>query len=384
VGNAANGQVRRVVRQRLEGLEDRQKGRQLRREGWQEYYRIYNKAYRGEPDKTYAAVDRQLCAMGVEIFEVGALQRGAGDQPHFMLLRTWDKETLINSIPWLRYQNWHESHIYVRPKGESNLTLIDDLKGDALARMREEGFEPAVVVETSPGSYQVWIKHPTAVDKEMGTAVARELAARFGGDVKAADWRHFGRLSGFRNTKEKHKRVVAVPDFDDWRSQNFHRDLEGQWVDRKRNVYTDARLKDLHANLSPTVRFPFVRLVEASGAIARESERLVAAVRAKIEQQRADRAQAQLQFQTQVRRQSHVPVKGIDAFRRDPRYDGDGTRVDLAYAVYAVARGVDLASVRAALCSRDLSHKGDETRQRAYIDRTIKKALASVERGRGR
>ena len=384
MGTAANGQVRQVVRQRLEGLEDRQKERQLRREGRQEYCRNYNRAYRGGPDKTYEAVERQLCAMGVEIFEVGALQRGDGDHPHFMLMRTWDKRTLIHSIPWLRHQNWHESHIYVRPKGESNLTLIDDLKGEALARMREEGFESAVVVRTSPGNYQAWIKHTAALDKELGTAVARELATRFGGDVKAADWRHFGRLAGFRNTKEKYKQEVAVPEYDDWRGQDFHRDLEGQWVDRNGNAYADVRLREIHANLSPTVRFPFVRLVEASGAIARESERLVAIVRATLEHEHADRAQAQVRFQTQVHRQSEGTLKGIEAFRGDLRYGGDGTREDLAYAVYALGHEVDLASVKTALRSRDLSHKGNEQRQSDYIERTVKKALASVDQARGR
>jgi len=385
VGGAANGQVRQVVRQRLEGWEDRQKDRQLRREAWQEYFRFYNRAYRGGSDKTYEAVERQLTAMGAEIlFEVGVLQRGDGDHPHFMLLRSWDKGTLINSIPWLRYQNWHESHIYVRPKGESNLTLIDDLKGEAVVRMRAEGFEPAVVVQTSPGNHQAWIKHAAALDKELGTAVARELAARFGGDVRAADWRHFGRMAGFRNTKEGYKRVVAVPDYEDWRGQNFHRDLEGQWVDRNGAVFTEARLREIHGGLSPIVRFPFVRLVEASGATARASADLVATVRARLERERTERAQAQARFQAQGYRTGDGPLKDIEAFRADPRYGSEGTRVDLAYAVYAVARGVELASVRAALGSRDLSHKGSRKRQSDYIERTIGKALARVEQARGR
>jgi len=159
VGSAAIGQVRQLVRQRLEGWEDRQKDRQLRGEGWLEYQRVYNRLYRGVGDQTYEAVERQLCAMGGEIFEVGALQRGDGDQPQFMLLRTWDKERLSDSIPWLRYQNRNGSHIFVRPKGESNLTLIDDLKAEAVVRMREEGFQPAAVVQTSPGNYQAWVKH---------------------------------------------------------------------------------------------------------------------------------------------------------------------------------------------------------------------------------
>ena len=78
-------------------------------------------------EKTYEAVEGQLSAMDVENFEVGVLQRGGGDKPQYMLLRTWDQRTVIQSIPWLRYQNCHASHIYVRPKGESSLTLVDDL-----------------------------------------------------------------------------------------------------------------------------------------------------------------------------------------------------------------------------------------------------------------
>ena len=335
-------------------------------------------------DETYAAVERQLTAMGAELFEVGALQRGDGDKPQFMLLRTWDQKKVIESIPWLRYQNWHESHIYVRPKGESSLTLIDDLKLSAVAQMRQEGFRPAAVVQTSPGNYQAWIKHPTRLDRELGTAVARELAKRFGGDVKAADWRHFGRLAGFRNTKGRYREVVPVPEYDEWRAQNFHRDLEGQWVNRAGNGYTDERLRDLHANLTPRNRFPFVRLIEASGVIAQESERLVATMRTMLERERADRERAQAQFRANARTRPGDAVKGIEVFRTDPRYGGDGTRVDLAYAVYAVAHGAEVEDIRAALRSRDLSHKGNEKRQSDYVERTLRKALASVEQGRGR
>jgi len=69
-------------------------------------------------------------------------------------------------------------------------------------------------------------------------------------------------------------------------------------------------------------------------------------------------------------------------FRADARYGGDGTRIDLAYAVYALSRGVTATEVEAAIRSRDLSHKGTERRQNDYVERTIKKALASIDRGR--
>ena len=239
-------------------------------------------------------------------------------------------------------------------------------------------------MQTSPGNYQVWIKHSTRLDKELGTAVARTLAERFRGDVKAADWRHFGRLAGFRNTKARYKEVLAVPEYDEWRGKSFHRDLEGQWVDRGGKVYRDDRLREMHANLLPRTRFPFVRLIESSGVIARGSERLLATVRAGLDREHAQRARAQAQFRAQAARLNGRLLKGIEAFRVDPRYGGDGTRVDLAYAVYAVARGTDVEDVRAALRSRDLSHKGNEKRQSDYIERTVRKALASVEQARGR
>ena len=75
-------------------------------------------------------------------------------------------------------------------------------------------------------------------------------------------------------------------------------------------------------------------------------------------------------------------LKSIDAFRGDPRYGGDGTRIDLAYAIYAIAHGHTEAEVEAAIRSRDLSHKGSERRQQDYVERTIKKALAATERSR--
>lgn len=77
-------------------------------------------------------------------------------------------------------------------------------------------------------------------------------------------------------------------------------------------------------------------------------------------------------------------LKSIEEFRCDPRYGGDGTRIDLAFAVYAISHGVRAEQVEAAIRTRDLSHKGNEKRQTDYVERTIKKALAAVEIGIGR
>jgi hypothetical protein len=71
--------------------------------------------------------------------------------------------------------------------------------------MKAEGFEPAVVVETSRNNFQVWLNHGQVLEVTTSTAVAKQLAERFGGDLSSADWRHFGRLAGFTNPKpEQH------------------------------------------------------------------------------------------------------------------------------------------------------------------------------------
>ena len=80
-------------------------------------------------------------------------------------------------------------------------------------------------------------------------------------------------------------------------------------------------------------------------------------------------------------------LKGIKSFRSNPFYGGDWTRVDMAYAIYALSRGVPESEVEAVIGSRDLSHKGGEKRQTQYVERTLRKAGAVVEKsnmGRGR
>ena len=76
------------------------------------------------------------------------------------------------------------------------------------------------------------MKHSEQLSKELGTAAARKLAERFGGDPGAADWRHFGRLAGFTNRKR---------------------------------AYRDAET-GLH---------PFVKLIEAAGTVCTEAERFL-------------------------------------------------------------------------------------------------------------
>ena len=291
--------------------------------------------------QTTEVVRQQIAAMKSEVFEVGLFRlAGAADGLDAgMLPRAWDAETLLRSISWLRLENMRGRNIYIRPQGEHHLSLVDDLSKSAIDRMKAEGFQPAAIIETSPRNFQAWLDHGERLPRDIGTAVARALAGRFEGDTKAADWRHFGRLAGFTNQKKKH--------------------------------------------CQPNGLFPFVRLIESSGVVYPAAGKFVDSIREQCAREQDARKKRDAAF-------ASVPVssgadRSIDSFRQNPAYGGDGTRVDLAYALYALSRGVSAEDVGAAIRSRDLSHKGAERRQEEYVERTIRKALAlqhSHARGR--
>jgi hypothetical protein len=279
-------------------------------------------------------------AMGAKFYEIG-LFKPVGPGPKFdpgnhgqeMLTRIWDLDAIVKSIRWLSYQNYRGRNIYIRPKGEHHLTLVDDLTWSSVRQMKESGFQPAVIVQTSQSSLQAWLNHGRVLPKELSSAVAKRLAERFEGDVKATAWRQYGRLAGFTNRKEKHRQVNGL--------------------------------------------FPFVKLVEVSARVYEKAGEYVASMEAEVEKARLASAELREVIAKNSPAQS-VRLKSIEDFRKNPQYAGDGSRIDLAYAVYALSHGVAEHDVRQAIATRDLSKKGTSTRQGQYIDRTVAKAFAGA------
>ena len=118
-----------------------------------------------------------------------------------------------------------------------------------------------------------------------------------------------------------------------------------------------------------------------------KAELFLGSLAAELEREREERRRLRDWAASRSSSVSTATVKSIDEFRADERYGGDGNRIDLAYAIYAFARGLGSGEVSAAIRSRDLSHKGNDRRQEEYVERTIKKALGAIERqvaGRGR
>lgn len=282
------------------------------------------------PDFTKLAVHRQVEAMGCSHFELGVFDP-VKDQ---MRLMPMTKEAVLKDemIGFLKLRNMQGCNIYIRPQGTHGLTMLDDLKGQTVDAMKERGFQPALVVETSPGNYQAWLKHGKELPAEESTAAARICAEKFDGDRNSADWRHFGRLAGFTNRKPKYQQ------------DNGH--------------------------------YPFVKLREHTGQLHEHGTELIQQATKIVSDERAAEVARREAYKNRPAGEHKGTLREIRSFWDDPKYGGDNTRADLAYATYALARNVPEADVDGALRSRDLSHKGNETRQTDYVNRTINKAKA--------
>jgi RepB DNA-primase from phage plasmid len=279
-------------------------------------------------DITRSQVRRQLAAMASDYFDLGILRSDG----RMLLQEAWTPTQIEQANQQLRRENARGAHIFVRPHGIHALSLVDDLSVDAIARMRDAGFQPTLVVETSPQNFQVWLNHGRTLDHNMSTLAAKELATRFGGDLSSADWRHFGRLAGFTNRK--------------------------------------------HERLLQNGLAPFVRLRQCEGSTYDAAHEFLEEVKSL-----AEKAAAQRASRTAPRPKSNEnPIQTLTEFHQSARYDGDLHRADMAWALHAASRGLSEEQIRdEILHARDLSKKGSIQRQVNYAQRTAINAFRTVD-----
>ena len=266
--------------------------------------------------------------MACDYFDIGILRPDG----RMLLREKWTVSQIEEAIPRLRRENAHGAHIFVRPHGAHALSLVDDLSVHAIARMTKAGFGPALVVETSPRNFQVWLNHGQTLDRDMSTLAAKELAKRFGGDLSSADWRHFGRLAGFTNRKPE--------------------------------------------RLLPNGLAPFVCLHQSRGTIYYAAHDFLQEVKSISEAAFAERAMRRTCRSTA----EENPVRSLMEFHGNPRYEGDLHRADMAWALDAASHGLSQQQIsEEILHARELSKKGRIQRQIDYAERTAIKALRTVE-----
>lgn len=275
-------------------------------------------------DKTETILRKLLSALPAHGYDIGIL---SGSGMHRM--ESVAASSVMRMLPYLKHRNASGAHIYFRPTGESAYTLLDDLTADTLARLAVEGYSPAAIIETSPGSFQAWLRHAQSLSKELGTLAAKTLASQFGADASAADWRRFGRAPGFTNRKPQHRSADGF--------------------------------------------YPFARLINHSGQPFALADTFSAQLDALHQKAGQERAAARLRFATSPTRFA-APV-ALSRFRASFRYAGRPAAADMAFCIAAVTQGWSESDITDALSREYLSRDTSPSRRAAYIRRTLSKAV---------
>lgn len=164
---------------------------------------------------TLHAIRRQLAAMPNELYLVRLIHHQT--RKAFPGERLWTAEQLGHAatVRFLRVRNREGCDVYVQPyAGDQNagyvLVDLDRAQPSVIATMRAHGHNPCVVLQTSPGRLQAWIRLSAApLEPAVATAAGKLLAATYGGDPASTDWRHLGRLAGFTNQKPARRTLTG-------------------------------------------------------------------------------------------------------------------------------------------------------------------------------
>jgi hypothetical protein len=154
---------------------------------------------------TLAALRLHLAAVGWPRYELRLIDAA---RRQCVATRYWTAAQILApaTVCFLRARNQQGCDVYFRPHAgaeNAGYLLLDFDDGPCpLAALRTAGHTPCVVIETSPGHQQAWVRVSTrSVNPGAATAVARGLARCYGADPASAEWRHLGRLAGFTNRK---------------------------------------------------------------------------------------------------------------------------------------------------------------------------------------
>lgn len=156
---------------------------------------------------TCQAISRQLAAMPNEFYFIRLIhsvtRRAAPGK------QLWNAQDLARAsvVRSLRERNEGGFNVYLWPYAEGRnagyiFLDLDQARPQVLEQMRTSGHEPCVVLQTSPGNLQAWVRvSTTPLEPALATILGRLLAERYRGDRASTDWRHLGRLVGFANRK---------------------------------------------------------------------------------------------------------------------------------------------------------------------------------------
>lgn len=156
---------------------------------------------------TCQAISRQLTAMPNEFYLIRLIHSVTRRPSPGKRLWTAQDLAPVSVVRSLRARNELGFNVYLWPYAEGRnagyiFLDLDQARPQVLEDMRTHGHEPCVVLQTSPGHLQAWVRvSTTPLEPALATTLGRLLAERYGGDRASTDWRHLGRLVGFANRK---------------------------------------------------------------------------------------------------------------------------------------------------------------------------------------
>lgn len=164
---------------------------------------------------TLASLRAQLASIAWPRYELRLID---AQRRQCLANRYWTATQLLapETVGFLRGHNREGCDVYFRPYAASQnagyLLLDFDRSPCPLAAMRAAGHTPCLVVETSPGHQQAWVRVTSrSVMPAWATAVGRWLARQYGADPASAEWRRLGRLAGFTNRKPARLQPNGLP-----------------------------------------------------------------------------------------------------------------------------------------------------------------------------
>ena len=135
-------------------------------------------------------------ASEVTAFDLGCLNH---QTKRMSFRKTWTVPEVRKAFGWLAARNATGSSCYIRPAAALGRTSWI-LAGPLTAAAREGlTADPGLVVESSPGIFEAWLRLAAPVDLATRTAVARFFTREAGGDPAAVRTAQLGHLPGTTN-----------------------------------------------------------------------------------------------------------------------------------------------------------------------------------------
>ena len=254
------------------------------------------------------------------------------------LMRRLSAAQLLRAVPWMRAMNRVGHHVYARPIATRHV-LVDDLCPDGLNAIGAR-HRLAAVVQTSPHNHQAWITlSASPVEPALAAAVARRLAAEFGGDPGAASAVQVGRLPGFTNPKQIYERADGL--------------------------------------------FPFAKLIRLEPSVDPGGDALLLAAAASCSTKAVSHPPRPTLLAPGRLRPCSAAEEWAEAARRvrevlPPRYTLDRSRLDHALARRLLARGAGRERVEAVLLAGERAREMLPAAALAYARRTIEAAFITA------